>query len=225
MPKGQDKGCSRKMASTAYAPGYPAADPAFRFPTWAIALIAVIGLAVIVGIIFVVSSGGTGTGTSTSTGTRTSTSTGTGIVTFSATLTGEKEVPPRPLTQARAVFDGVLNGSLVYSFRITQQPVSGTTMAHIHRGARGVNGPIVKTLIAQGQGDQAVHSGVWSPTDVVEPLTPELRDELLAGGLYINLHSAEFPAGEIRAQLIPTGTATGTAAAPGTGTATGAYLF
>jgi len=43
-------------------------------------------------------------------------------------------------------------------------------------------------------------SGLWTSTDS-EPLTPALIDELLAGNIYINLHTAANPGGEIRGQV------------------------
>lgn len=71
------------------------------------------------------------------------------------------------------------------------------TLAHIHRGFAGVNGPVIVDF-EQDPADparwNAVADGVLSAEDV---------DALLAGGLYVNVHSAAFPAGEIRGQLQP----------------------
>ena len=67
--------------------------------------------------------------------------------------------------------------------------------AHIHVGAAGVNGPVIIPL-AGGPG------GVWSVPPGAK-LTAEQMEAYKAGGLYVNLHSAEPKGGEIRTQLKP----------------------
>ena len=88
--------------------------------------------------------------------------------------------------------DGVL-------FQITVQGLtSPMTLAHFHHAPAGQNGPPVRTLTSDFNGNQA--RGIWSFTDP-EPLTSELVKELLAGNIYINVHTDSFPAGEIRGQV------------------------
>ncbi|MCI2417862.1 CHRD domain-containing protein [Saccharopolyspora sp. K220] len=68
-----------------------------------------------------------------------------------------------------------------------------TTAAHIHRGVRGVAGPVVVTLPnpATGEADGCV------------PIDRELAKELvnMPSGFYVNVHNDEFPDGAIRGQL------------------------
>ena len=63
---------------------------------------------------------------------------------------------------------------------------------HIHIGEAGTNGPIIRNLMV----DEAAgtFSGVFT-------LTQEETVALTADGLYVNLHTMNFPAGELRGQI------------------------
>jgi hypothetical protein len=69
-----------------------------------------------------------------------------------------------------------------------------TTAAHIHRGAAGVNGPVVVPFTAPGDDG---NSGGCAPADAA------LIGEIIANpaGFYVNVHTKEHPAGAIRSQL------------------------
>lgn len=74
------------------------------------------------------------------------------------------------------------------------------TASHIHEGAVGVSGAPVVTL-----GDETAYAREGAAvTGTLQGLayggTPAT---LLAGAAYINFHSADFPGGEIRGQLVP----------------------
>ncbi len=71
-----------------------------------------------------------------------------------------------------------------------EHDVFGVTDGHIHLGAIGVDGPV-----------QFAFSSATSPIDETWALTPADVDNLLAGDLYVNIHSYYFPAGEIRGQI------------------------
>ncbi len=116
-----------------------------------------------------------------------------------AKLTGAQEVPPVP-TSATGTASIRLNETRTeLTFDITVQGLTGPIMlAHFHRGAAGVNGPVVKTIHPNFVGNTA--TGVWRSTDP-EPLTPALVAELFAGNLYVNVHTAMFGGGEIRGQV------------------------
>jgi CHRD domain len=69
------------------------------------------------------------------------------------------------------------------------------TMAHIHTGDIGANGPVSFTLT-----ETAAGSGIWlSAADIV--MTDAQIVTLKAGGFYFNAHSVTLPAGEIRGQI------------------------
>lgn len=71
-------------------------------------------------------------------------------------------------------------------------PNANVTDGHIHRGAVGVNGPIV--LPFAGQGSNPINEVIAVNAADVQ----DLRDGLF----YVNIHTLAFPAGEIRGQLV-----------------------
>ena len=67
------------------------------------------------------------------------------------------------------------------------------TAAHIHRGARGVNGPPVFTLKPANEG------GYKGCADGAEWTQDRIENNPTA--FYVNVHTAEYPGGAIRGQL------------------------
>lgn len=66
--------------------------------------------------------------------------------------------------------------------------------AHIHRGGKGENGKVVVTLEKQEDGSFVIPGfTTLAQSDVAV---------LLAGGMYLQVHSAKFPKGELRGQII-----------------------
>ena len=107
-------------------------------------------------------------------------------------LTGTDEVPPLTVPGTgsgtiRVEDDGTVSGS------VTTKDVAGT-MAHIHRGAKGTNGPVIVPLDKNGD-TYTVPAG--------RKLTPEQIKDLKAGNLYVNVHTAKNKGGEVRGQLQP----------------------
>ena len=107
-------------------------------------------------------------------------------------LSGAQEVPPVSTTARGGCFGQLNAGAGTFSLVCTHN-VSDPAVMHIHRGAPGVNGPIVFDL--------------GSPVSPVEALwtgmTPQDVADLLAGNLYVNVHSGGRPSGEIRGQILP----------------------
>jgi len=69
-------------------------------------------------------------------------------------------------------------------------PVTG---AHIHKGAPGVNGPVVLTLKMANEG------GIKGCTSSSEWKEDSLKDNFRS--YYVNVHTSEYPNGAIRGQL------------------------
>ncbi|HJZ45969.1 MAG TPA: CHRD domain-containing protein [Roseiflexaceae bacterium] len=92
-------------------------------------------------------------------------------------------VPPDPVTTTRKlVYDIEFSGLL-----------GPESQAHIHKGAPGVSGDVVKPL------------PLGSPKQGVLDIDAQTAADLLAGLLYVNIHSLIVVPGEIRGQILPFG--------------------
>lgn len=111
---------------------------------------------------------------------------------LSVSLMGSAEVPPVTTSaigsaQISVRPDHTVSGSIKISGFVA-------TMAHIHEAAAGKNGPPIITLSKTESGSFSVPVGAR--------LTDAQYASYLAGNLYVNVHSARSPNGEIRAQLL-----------------------
>lgn len=112
------------------------------------------------------------------------------VTRFSAVLDGAQSVPPNGSTATgrMTAFLHEPDRVLVYEMDVTG--LSGI-VAHIHRGAAGISGGVVYGLVGGGTR--------WCG------VTPRFGaadlSALLAGDLYVNVHTTAMPAGQIRGQL------------------------
>lgn len=119
------------------------------------------------------------------------------------TLSGSEEVPA-VTANAIGYFNGTLTeGKLEFDLSAVGPEL---TAAHIHAGAKGVNGPVVAFLF--GPADPAVGAlhptGTITQANLVGPLAGNWKgfsDAMAKGELYVNVHSKANPAGLIRAQI------------------------
>jgi hypothetical protein len=119
-------------------------------------------------------------------------------------LSGSQEVPP-------ATTSGAGTADILVSPSKCQTAASGlwcsavtgtvttsgvaSTAAHIHQGKTGQNGPVIITLTKTSD-------NTWA----VPPFTFLSDAQYIAyvdGDLYVNVHSAEYPGGQVRGQLKP----------------------
>jgi hypothetical protein len=117
---------------------------------------------------------------------------GGGGKTVNVSLSGAEEVPPAATAGSGSGSftigeDGTVKGS------VRTSGVAGT-MAHIHRGARGQNGPVVIPLAKSGDTYSAPAGA---------KLTEAQMQDFRAGNLYVNVHSDRYKGGEVRGQLRP----------------------
>jgi hypothetical protein len=117
-----------------------------------------------------------------------------------AQLTGANESPvgdPDGVGAAAVTIDQV-TGEVCYDLRVAN--IATATLAHIHTGAAGVNGPVLVTFTAP------------NPTaSACVTTTPANAVNIAANpaGFYVNIHNADFPGGAIRGQLAVAGVKTG----------------
>ncbi len=79
-----------------------------------------------------------------------------------------------------------------FCYTLYGEKIAAPTMAHVHTGATGVNGGPVITLDVTGKG-----------SDMCIAVEPEKLKPIVANpaGYYVNIHTADFPAGAVRGQL------------------------
>jgi hypothetical protein len=108
------------------------------------------------------------------------------------TLSGDQEAPP--VTSAGTGTGTITVGDdKSVKGSVTTKGIDGTA-AHIHEAAVGKNGPVVIPLEKKGD-------------TYTVPANAKLTDAQFAtfkaGNLYVNVHTAAHPDGELRAQLKP----------------------
>ena len=129
---------------------------------------------------------------------------------FRATLSGDNEVPVAVETDARGrATVRVEDDELVYRLRVRNGTNTlGAAGAHIHCAPEGENGPVVLFLagvVPGGLEGRLEIRGVLTEQNILDPACgttiEEIVDSMLAGGAYVNVHSLNFPPGEVRGQL------------------------
>jgi hypothetical protein len=131
---------------------------------------------------------------------------------FEATLAGSSEVPAN---------DSDATGSATFTdrggqieFRLDVQNIDFANAAHIHAAAEGVNGGVVVPLFSTGAPVASFSGRLAEGSFVQADITPlpgataaitmdSLRVLMRTGRAYVNVHTVEFPGGEIRGQIGP----------------------
>lgn len=117
-------------------------------------------------------------------------------VEFSAKLEGSQEAPS-VTTTASGTGAVRLNTDGTVSYDITAGGLTPTA-AHFHNAAAGTAGGVSKSITLTNN----TGAGVWASGDASQPLTDLLLRELVKGRLYMNVHTAANPGGEIRGQVL-----------------------
>jgi hypothetical protein len=125
---------------------------------------------------------------------------------FTSQLSARENVPPSVLSNGTGTASVVLSPDRQrVTYSLTYLNITdGISSAggHFHAGARGFNGELVKLIVPPNSPDAFTVAGEWSTSDAgSQPLTPAIVDSLVAGHIYINLHTGAYIGGEIRGQV------------------------
>jgi len=125
---------------------------------------------------------------------------------FSCIINAAQEVPANgsPATGSGTFVLNNAGTSLTYSVSFVNL-TANRTAEHFHSpAAPGFNAGVARTIAGAG-GTSGLDVGTWLSTDA-QPFTAARVAELIAGNMYINVHSGNFPGGEIRGQIQPDAT-------------------
>ncbi len=118
-----------------------------------------------------------------------------------AQLSGRNEISATTGERGAGDPDGFGSATFTFDgdqvcFGITVANLDAPVMAHIHRGAKNVNGPVVVPVTQPATGDPGASSGCVT-------IAADLAAEIQANprGFYANVHTTAFPAGAVRGQL------------------------
>jgi hypothetical protein len=128
-------------------------------------------------------------------------------------LSGAEEVPAQDThAQGQAIFHVSRDGTSI-AYRLIIANIENVLMAHIHMAPAGVNGGIVVWLypdapppaLIPGRSDGLLAEGTITEASLMGALAGQplsaLVDAMQAGNTYVNVHTAQVPAGEIRGQV------------------------
>jgi hypothetical protein len=130
---------------------------------------------------------------------------------FRTHLSGEEEVPAVDTRATGQAIFQLRSDGLHYKLIVAN--IENVTMAHIHQAPAGANGPVVAWLYPDGPPPELIPGrfngvlaeGVITSDDLVGPLAGQTLDDLLdairAGNTYVNVHTSQFPGGEVRGQI------------------------
>lgn len=155
---------------------------------------------------------------------------------FGTHLSGGEQVPPpgvvvETLAQGQAIFKLSKDGSALH-YKLIVANIENVFMAHIHKGARGTNGPIAVWLYPSttpgalppgaGRIDGVIAEGAITTANLVNQANTgimtleDLIAAIEAGQAYVNVHTndgvaptntgpGDFPGGEVRGQIVERG--------------------
>jgi hypothetical protein len=112
--------------------------------------------------------------------------------TFTVSMTGKAETPKGDPNGKGTAKITLQQSKGKVCFKLTWSGIGTPTASHIHKGKKGVAGPVLIPFF----GGAAKHSGcVTAAKSLISKI------EKNPAGYYVNLHNAKYPAGALRAQL------------------------
>jgi hypothetical protein len=128
---------------------------------------------------------------------------------FIAKLSGKDEVAPK-VTKASGTAEFTLSrDGKTLTYKVDVKDINKATMAHIHQGKIGENGPVVVTLFnassPTGPMSGILARGTITSNNLEGPLKGKQISDLVKlieeDNAYTNVHTQQNPKGEIRGQI------------------------
>jgi hypothetical protein len=134
---------------------------------------------------------------------------------FMASMTGSNEVPSVQTNASGKAFFKVNSDSSKIMYTVKVSNADSVTMAHIHYGVSGKNGPIVVWLypgpnkknpsVKKGTVNGVLKSGTITSSDLVGPMQGKSIKDLIHAiqhdSTYANVHNKANPKGYIRGEI------------------------
>ena len=133
--------------------------------------------------------------------------------TFHATLSGKNQSPPIDTPAHGTATFALSNSGKTLKFRLSVADIENVSMAHIHIGAAGQEGPVAVWLypshpparVKKGKFTGELATGVITARQLQGPLKgktiADLVQDIKNGDAYVNVHTVQHPAGAIRGQI------------------------
>ncbi|MFU8843830.1 MAG: CHRD domain-containing protein [Bacteroidales bacterium] len=134
-------------------------------------------------------------------------------MTFPVKLSGAQEVPPNDSKAVGQAIFHLKNDGTELHYTLTVANIKNITQCHIHLAPAGANGPVTVWLypdsppaqLIPGPFNGVLAKGIITASDLVGPLVgmplSDLMDYIISSNAYVNLHTSQFPGGEIRGQF------------------------
>ena len=128
---------------------------------------------------------------------------------FSATLSGNNEVPPVDTKATGTVSYRTAANETVIKYKVNITGFSDATGAHIHMEKAGANGDVIVDLLKDSKKNptklgMAIRGNI-TDSDLTGPMQGKTLSDLISainsGDTYTNVHTAGHPDGEIRGQI------------------------
>ena len=125
---------------------------------------------------------------------------------------GEVVLANQSKATGQAIFQLSKDGSSL-SYKLIVANIENVRMAHIHVAPAGQNGPVVTwlypssapPLLIPGRTNGILHQGIITSANLVGGLAgkdvSDLIDLIIEGRTYVNVHTLQYPGGEIRGQI------------------------
>jgi len=116
--------------------------------------------------------------------------------------TGTGQVTITVDAEGNAVYSSTLDISGISPSELITVGNGALSAIHLHNAPAGQNGPVLQDLIVDAGGNVDGNSGFTLNVDMAEVANDAAFIEAAdAGNLYFNVHTSDFPGGEIRGQL------------------------